>query len=274
MNTMAAIKNKILIVDPNIAYSEQLRKYLESFGFWIDTMASGTGALNAVDTQQPAMVLLEYALPDMPGFDVLSEIKRNQFTRNIPVIIHTEKSDQIDKIVGLELGAEDYITKPCDPRELLLRIKRAVNRIASQVQFHDEIRVGQLSVSQSKALVIAAGRSVRLSAMELKLLVVLMERCGRLQSRERLLADLWGYNVSAKSRTLDTHIKRLRDKLGDVVGSYIETIRNIGFRMKEAQQEDVLPLTSLEEAIRPSQKAAQVGGKRRVRPTTRVMQVA
>lgn len=238
---MAAIKNRILIVDSDLAYAEELKKFLEGYGFHVETMASGTGALNVADAQQPSLVLLEHLLPDMRGSEVLSELKRNQFTRNIPVMMHSKNDEQVDRIVSLELGAEDYVLKPCDFRELLLRIKRAMIRISLHILSPDEIRVGQLCVIRSKAQVTAAGCSVRLSAMELKLLVVLMERCGRLQSRERLLADIWGYQVSAKSRTLDTHIKRLRDKLG-MAGEYIETIRNIGFRMKEIEPQELLAI--------------------------------
>lgn len=237
---MTANNNHILLADPDIHFCEQLKTYLAQHGFKPDVMASGTGTLNMADAHQPSSVILEYTLPDMSGFDVISEMKRNQFTRHIPVIFLTAQSEQIDRIVGLELGAEDYVLKPCDFRELLLRVKRAINRVGAQTQSPDEIRVGKLSVVRSKAQVIADGRPIRMSAMEFKLLIVLMERCGRLQSRERLLADLWGYNVSAQSRTLDTHIKKLRDKLGEL-GDYIETIRNIGFRMRDIPLVEDLP---------------------------------
>jgi two-component system phosphate regulon response regulator PhoB len=261
---MPANKNHILLADPDTHYCEQFQAYMAYHGYTPDVMASGTGALSLADARQPSLVVLEYMLPDMSGFDVLSEMKRNQFTRSIPVIFNTAHAEQIDRIVGLELGAEDYVSKLCDFRELLLRIRRTINRVGDQVQFPDEIRVGKLSVVQSKAQVIADGRPIRMSAMELKLLVVLMERCGRLQSRERLLSDLWGYSLNAQSRTLDTHIKKLRDKLGEL-GHYIETIRNIGFRMKDIPQEEP-PAKEFQisagtlEAVRQSAYATAISG--------------
>lgn len=236
---MADTKKNILVVDPDIRYCEKLKLFLNNHGFVLEIMASGTGALNVVTTNHPLLVILEYNLPDMSGFDVLSKLKRNPFTYHVPVIFHTVQSEQIDRIIGLELGAEDYVLKPCDFRELLLRMKRDINRIPPPVHCSDEIRVGKLSLIRSKALVTADGCPLRLSAMEFKLLVVLMEHCGSLQPSERLLSDLWGYNINSKSRTLDTHIQRLRSKLGDL-GDYIETVWGLGYRMRDIPQEETL----------------------------------
>jgi len=188
--------------------------------------------LKAVRAHSPHLVLLDLMLPGMPGLEVCRTLKADPVAARIPVIIVTAKAEEVDRIVGLELGADDYITKPFSPRELVLRVRNVLRRSAKPGGAEDFLVVGDIVVDRARLYVTIAGQPVDFTVTELKLLCVLMERCGRVQSRDTLLNDVWGYDSIIDTRTVDTHIRRLRDKLG-ASADRIETVRGFGYRISE-----------------------------------------
>ncbi len=230
---MILARSRILIIDPDMGPANELPIYLNDHGFKTYHTATGNEGLREADLVQPALILVEARLTDMSGFKVLSGLKESPNTRHIPVIFYSAQADPMDRIVGFELGAEDYVVKPTSERELTLRIRRAINRQFEEAKVvSDELKVGKLRLLRSKVEVWAGNQPILLAALEFKLLALLMSHPGEVQSRERLLAEVWGYNIRTKSRTLYTHIDKLRSKLG-ACGNYIENVRNVGFRVKE-----------------------------------------
>ena len=183
-------------------------------------------------TEFPALIVLDLMLPGMPGAEVCKALRAEPATARIPIIMLTAKAEESDRIVGLELGADDYITKPFSPRELVLRVKSVIRRSSGEPEIVDKLQVNEIMVDPSRHQVTTAGKTVELTATEFKLLVILMERRGRVQNRERLLNDVWGYRTAIDTRTVDTHVRRLREKLGPS-GECIETVRGFGYRIEE-----------------------------------------
>ena len=176
------------------------------------------------------LIILDLMLPDGSGLDLCREIKSNPSTASTPIIILTAKSDEVDRVVGFELGADDYVTKPFSIRELLLRVKAILKRNPSSTsQSIGEQIVGNLKIDFDAHIVLVKGEEINLTALEFKLLRHFLERRGRVQSRDQLLQDVWGYSSDITTRTVDTHIKRLREKLGSA-GDYIQTIRGVGYK--------------------------------------------
>jgi DNA-binding response OmpR family regulator len=172
-------------------------------------------------------------LPKMNGFDFCKQIRQDEKYREIPIIMLTARSEEVDRVIGFELGADDYIVKPFSPRELVLRIKAVMKRKGVKVEASKALLAeGPVKLDIPRHTVTVSGKEVKLTAMEFKLLSLLLQRCGRVQSREDLLQDVWDLGPDINTRTIDTHIKRLRQKLGDA-SSYIETIRGYGYRFKE-----------------------------------------
>ena len=169
-------------------------------------------------------------LPDGSGLDLCREIKSDKEKSSIPIIILTAKDDEVDKVVGFELGADDYVTKPFSVRELILRMKAVLKRGEKK---SDNVEVqrqfGQLSIDTESHEVFVDNNEITLTALEFKLLCQLVDRRGRVQSRDQLLSDVWGYSAEVTTRTVDTHIKRLREKLGSM-GKYVQTIRGVGYK--------------------------------------------
>jgi two-component system, OmpR family, phosphate regulon response regulator PhoB len=225
---------KILIVEDEIDVAELLAHHLRAEGFSVDIVTNGRTALAAVKTQAPALIVLDLMLPEISGLDLCRMIKSNPGTSSVPIIMLSARIEEIDRVLGFELGADDYVVKPFSPRELVLRI-RAILRRLSQDKEQVLLRVGELVLDRSRHEVKAAERVIDCTATEFKLLAILMERQGRVQERDRLLTDVWGYDSVIDTRTVDTHMRRLRDKLG-AHGSYIETIRGFGYRL--APQEE------------------------------------
>jgi two-component system phosphate regulon response regulator PhoB len=178
----------------------------------------------------PALVLLDLMLPGMPGLEVCKILRAEPRTRSIPIIMLSAKAEEIDRIVGLELGADDYVTKPFSPRELILRIKAVIGRRDVQVE-EEVVTVGKITVDTSRNQVYIAGKPVTLTALEFKLLSKLMRGRGRVQSRDRLLQEVWGYETAIDTRTVDTHVRRLRQKLGKAA-DVIVTVRGFGYRVR------------------------------------------
>ncbi|MGA1840310.1 MAG: response regulator [bacterium] len=225
-------RERILIVedDPNIS---QLVKYnLEKTGYTCILSITGEAALRILNKENIDLIILDIMLPEMDGFEVCRRIKQNQDIANLPIIMLTAKGEEIDRIVGLELGADDYVVKPFSPRELILRIKAILKRGKIPDIISDILVAGKLKVDISKHKVTFDDTPIDLTPMEFKLLVTLMKRKGRVQSRHVLLSDVWDMGSDVTTRTIDTHIKRLREKLGQA-GIFIETVRGLGYRFSE-----------------------------------------
>ena len=179
----------------------------------------------------PALIILDLMLPKMPGLDVCRALKSDVATKHIPIIMLTAKAEEIDRIIGLEFGADDYVTKPFSPREIVLRAKAILRRGKGDV-VEEPLTVGPITVDPARHHVSVNGKSVRLTSVEFKLLSMLMLRRGRVQARDRLLNEVWGYESLIDTRTVDTHVRRLRQKLGKAADA-IETVRGFGYRLRE-----------------------------------------
>ena len=226
-------RKKILVVEDDKHIAKLVKFNLEKSGYECFTVATGEAALTVLNKEQIDLVILDIMLPKMDGFEVCKEIKQDKRLSFVPVIILTAKSEEVDRVLGLELGADDYVVKPFSPRELVLRVKAIMRRGTKPEEVtKDILRVGRIKVDIPEHKVTADKKEVELTVMEFKLLVTLIQRRGRLQSRERLLTDVWDIDTEVTTRTIDTHIKRLRQKLGKT-GKMIETVRGIGYRFSE-----------------------------------------
>jgi two-component system phosphate regulon response regulator PhoB len=177
-------------------------------------------------------VVLDLMLPEVEGTDVCKRLKAEAKTAQIPILMLTAKAEEVDRVLGLELGADDYVTKPFSPREVVLRIKSILRRAQGEAEPAEVLKIGDIVVDRAKHEVTVKNKPVELTATEFKLLAMLMERRGRVQSRDRLLTDVWGYEGDVDTRTVDTHVRRLREKLGKAADC-IETIRGVGYRFVE-----------------------------------------
>lgn len=221
----------ILLVDDEQDLIETLRYSLEREGFATLSAHSGAAALGILSQNQiPDLVLLDWMLPDMSGTEVCRTLRMTERTRQVPVIMVSARSEEIDRVVGFELGADDYVTKPFSVRELLLRIRAILRRRATEATSVEEPKFDRLRVDLERHQVWIDDQPITLTALEFRLLTTLMTRRGRVQTREMLLQDVWGLQVDVTTRTVDTHVQRLRKKLGTVVGNYIETLRGVGYR--------------------------------------------
>ena len=199
-------------------------------GHTVLTAGSLRDAEKILQSQSPSLVLLDLMLPDGSGLDFCRKLKTNSKTESIPVIILTAKDDEVDKVVGFELGADDYVTKPFSVRELILRIKAVLKRGEVKKDIVEvERQFGDLKIDIESHEVYVDEMQIELTALEFKLLNQLVETRGRVQSRDQLLTEVWGYSAEVTTRTVDTHIKRLRTKLGSM-GKYVQTIRGVGYK--------------------------------------------
>jgi len=205
---------------------------LRGSGFATVTAENGAVALTKARAELPSLIVLDLMLPQMSGLEVCKALKKDTATSHIPIIMLTAKAEEVDKIVGLELGADDYVTKPFSPRELVLRVKSVLRRGKEKGPTAEKLTIGELLVDHAKHEVLISGHRIELTATEFKLLALLMERRGRVQGRDRLLNDVWGYESVIDTRTVDTHVRRLREKLGKCA-NYIETVRGVGYRIVE-----------------------------------------
>ena len=221
----------VLIVDDERDVIDMLTISLSKAGLMVRSATDGVAGLTKARQEQPALIVLDLMMPKMPGLEVCKLLKADPLTQAIPIIMLTAKAEEIDRVLGLEVGADDYVTKPFSPRELLLRIG-AVLRRGSPPSESQQLRVGAIAVDPDRHHVSIGGKPVRLTAVEFKLLMMLMRRPGRVQGRERLLRDVWGYESVIDTRTVDTHVRRLRDKLGKSA-NLVETVRGFGYRLKE-----------------------------------------
>ncbi len=223
---------KILIVEdePDVVdlLTMQLRK---AGGFSTLSAKDGAEGLKKARSESPALIVLDLMLPRMSGLEVCKILKTDTATRHIPIIMLTAKAEEVDRIVGLEFGADDYVTKPFSPREMILRIQAILRRGRSEGAEESMTR-GSITIDAARHRVLVAGKPVVLTAVEFKLLSMLMKRPGRVQARDRLLNEVWGYESAIDTRTVDTHVRRLREKLGKAA-SAIETVRGFGYRLRE-----------------------------------------
>jgi two-component system phosphate regulon response regulator PhoB len=224
------MSERILIVEDEADVAELIAHHLGKAGFSVEVTADGLSALNLIKSNPPALVILDLMLPQMSGLDLCRAVKADVRTREVVVLMLSARADEIDRVIGFELGADDYVVKPFSPRELVLRIRAIFRRHGSNKDDGERLKVGDLILDCSRHEVKAANRLVECTATEFKLLRILMERHGRVQGRDRLLSDVWGYDSVIDTRTVDTHMRRLRDKLGDCA-RYIETVRGFGYRL-------------------------------------------
>jgi len=224
------MSQKILIIEDEPDIRETLVYNLSREGYDILSASSLLEARSQIESNTFSLILLDLMLPDGSGLDLCREIKSDKYKSSIPIIILTAKDDEVDKVVGFELGADDYVTKPFSVRELILRAKAVLKRGEKE---SDNVEIkrqfGQLSIDIESHEVFVDNVEIILTAIEFKLLCQLIDRRGRVQSRDQLLSDVWGYTAEVTTRTVDTHIKRLRLKLGSM-GKYVQTIRGIGYK--------------------------------------------
>jgi DNA-binding response OmpR family regulator len=225
------MKLKILVVDDEPDALEILGFKLKEAGFLPVFAKDGSRALTVARDERPALIVLDLMLPGVDGLEVCKILRRDPATATIPILMLTARAAEMDRVIGLELGADDYVTKPFSPRELVLRIKKLLARTKPGEEAAAQIRFGALEIDVPRHSVTIGGAAIGLTATEFKLLEILARRRGRVQTRERLLQDVWGYDNPIDSRTVDTHMRRLREKIGDSA-RYLETIRGVGYRFR------------------------------------------
>jgi len=225
---------KVLVADDEPDVLNLVGTYLKNAGFIVIKAQDGSSALRKARRHMPLVVVLDLMLPDMSGLDVCKSLKSDSSTANILIVMLTAKAEEIDRIIGLELGADDYVTKPFSPRELVLRVKSLVRHVSTQGAKANLIKLGDVEVDRIGVSVRVNGETLDLTPTEYKLLNILMERRGRVVTREVLLDEVWGYDQDLDTRTVDTYVARLREKLrqGQV---NIETVRGFGYRIKEVK---------------------------------------
>ena len=226
------MKQKILVVDDEPDALELIEFNLKGAGYDVVTAPDGEEALKTARLTLPELIILDVMLPEVDGMEVCKILRRDQRTALIPIIMLTAKAAEIDRVLGLELGADDYVTKPFSPRELVLRVKRLLRTGKSTEEKSDRIQWKELVVDIPRHQVLVKGKSIDLTATEFKLLTVLVQRRGRVQSRDQLLQDVWEYDNIIDTRTVDTHMRRLREKLG-LAAKYLDTVRGVGYRFVE-----------------------------------------
>ena len=219
----------VLIVDDERDLVTLLDFNLRQAGYETASAGSGSEALAQVRRRVPDLVLLDLMLPDLPGTEVCRQLKGDPRTAHVPVVMLTAKGDELDRVVGFELGADDYVVKPFSIRELVLRV-RAVLRRAGAPRDRPPDRVGPIRVDAEAHRAFVGDEEIALTPLEFKLLATFMARLGRVQSRERLLSDVWEMSSDLETRTVDTHVKRLREKLG-AARDLLETVRGVGYRL-------------------------------------------
>jgi len=223
---------KILVVDDEPDAIELIKFNLKAAGYDVSTAADGDEALKKARSVLPDLIILDVMLPEVDGLEVCKILRRDSQASAIPIIMLTAKAAEIDRVLGLELGADDYVTKPFSPRELVLRVKRLLRTGAAEDKKEDEINLKDLKVDVPRHQALVKGKVIDLTATEFRLLTVLAQRRGRVQSREKLLQDVWAYDNFIDTRTVDTHMRRLREKLGPAA-RYLDTVRGVGYRFVE-----------------------------------------
>jgi DNA-binding response OmpR family regulator len=226
------VKSKVLVVDDEPEAVELVEFNLKGAGYDVTTASDGAEALNKARRIQPNLVILDVMMPEIDGMEVCKLMRRDPATSGIPIIMLTAKASEVDRVLGLELGADDYVVKPFSPRELVLRVKKLLERGKPAETAKEKMVFGDLVIDLPRHVVFWKGKEILLTATEFKLLSTLAERKGRVQSRDALLRDVWGYESMIDTRTVDTHMRRLREKLGGA-SKYLDTLRGVGYRFVE-----------------------------------------
>ena len=221
--------SKVFIVEDEPDLRDTLTYNFENEGFTVNSFSNGESFLESLTKNKPNLVILDLMLPGVSGLDVCRELRSDDNFNDIAVVMLTAKSEEIDRIVGFELGADDYVTKPFSVRELILRVKVLLKKRLENSANEQILAFGPITMNLDAHDVVVDGENITLTALEFKLLKHLLNRKGRVQTRDQLLGDVWGYSSEVTTRTVDTHIKRLREKLGKP-GDLIQTIRGVGYR--------------------------------------------
>jgi two-component system phosphate regulon response regulator PhoB len=225
----------ILIIEDEKDIVDLVEYHLKQSGFSVISAPNGPSGLERAKKERPGLIILDLMLPGMDGKDVCRALKSNSLTQSIPILMLTAKGEEVDRLIGFELGADDYVTKPFSPRELVLRVKAILRRKEVGEEGEKIIQIGDLLIDIGRHHVSIKKSSIPLTSTEFKLLVELASNRGRVQTRERLLDKVWGYTYEGYARTVDTHIRRLREKLGPL-GDSIETLRGVGYRFREEKE--------------------------------------
>lgn len=227
------MKARILVVDDEPDAIDLIEFNLRSAGYDVSSASNGAEAIRKARQTPPDLILLDLMIPEVDGLEVCKVLRRDPTTAHVPIVMLTAKAAELDRILGLELGANDYVTKPFSPRELLLRIRNLLSQQDRAETKQDQYRVAELFIDVPRHLVMVNRKKVELTATEFRLLTLLVERKGRVQSREQLLQDVWHYESLIDTRTVDTHMRRLREKLGKA-SRHLDTVRGVGYRFLEA----------------------------------------
>ena len=226
------MKPRILVVDDEPEAVELIEFNLKQSGYTVSTAGDGAEALKKARGQTPDLIVLDVMLLEMDGFEICKTLRLDPTTLRVPIIMVTAKAAEIDRVLGLELGADDYLTKPFSTRELLLRIKKILSRGQTAEPADNLLRFGDLTIDAPRHIASWREKPFDLTATEFKLLTILAQRAGRVQSRDQLLRDVWEYDSLIDTRTVDTHMRRLREKLGPA-SKHLDTVRGVGYRFVE-----------------------------------------
>jgi len=226
------VKPRILVVDDEPEAVELVEFNLKQAGYAVTTAADGAEALKKARSHTPDLIVLDVMLPEMDGFEICKTLRLDAATAKVPIIMLTAKAAEIDRVLGLELGADDYLTKPFSPRELLLRVKKILARFQTEEKPKEQLRFGDLLIDLPRHIVSWKHKPIEMTATEFKLITVLAQRAGRVQSRDQLLRDVWEYDSLIDTRTVDTHMRRLREKIGPAA-KHLDTVRGVGYRFVE-----------------------------------------
>jgi len=231
MEQSPAAGERVLVVDDEPDIVALVAYHLAKSGFRVATASNGFDAIDQAGRERPSLIVLDLMLPGMSGFDTLAELRKDEATSRIPVLMLTARREEPDRVKGLSLGADDYLTKPFSPAELVLRVKAILRRTGAMAEGDDVVNIGAISINRSAHAVTVDAAPVDLTPTEYKLLVLLAERRGRVQARSNLLQSVWEAAPDIQTRTVDMHVQRLRTKLGDA-GDLIETVRGFGYRIR------------------------------------------
>ena len=225
----------ILIIEDEKDIVDLIEYHLKQSGFSVSSALDGPTGLERARKKNPNLIILDLMLPGMEGKDICRSLKSNPVTQSIPILMLTAKGEESDRLIGFELGADDYVTKPFSPKELVLRVKAILRRKEVDSEGEKVIQIGHLLIDIDRHHVSVKKSPIDLTSTEFKLLVELASKKGRVQTREHLLDRVWGYTYEGYARTVDTHIRRLREKMGSL-GDSIETIRGVGYRFREEKE--------------------------------------
>jgi two-component system phosphate regulon response regulator PhoB len=227
------MRSSVLVVDDDPDIAGIIAYHLEKDGLHVHKAGDGRVALEEARRHPPDLIVLDLMLPGLSGLEVLKLLRGARSTSHVPVILLTAKTAETDRVVGFELGADDYVTKPFSPRELLLRVRAILRRRNGEGEPPEEPQtVGPIEVDLANHTVCVDGRSVSLTLTEFRLLSDLVRAAGRVRTREALLNHVWGYDAEVMSRTIDTHVRRLRSKLG-TAAAWVATVRGVGYRIQD-----------------------------------------